>query len=132
MKKLKEEVHEFFCLVRKCRYLVYSDNFEVAYKAATKKERVQIQKHVKESNREAIKLFITDKLLKGQPFDQMTIKQLRNIGQHLGIKDYYKLTKADLIGEVENVAARLKKSSERKRIQSQETDTPAADNNGRG
>jgi hypothetical protein len=116
LKILREMFHNQFLHIRNCNNLIQSDDFEIACKLAKDGELDEIMLAIAELNKDRIRSFIEDKLGVGTPFEQLSIRKLRAIGQNLKIPSYERLNKLTLIEEIKNVAERLKKNCERKCI----------------
>lgn len=123
LKTVRSSFHAHFLNVRNCNNLIWSYDFEVAYKAATDRERLKISEAITNGDTGAIKKFISDKINSLTPFEKMGIRKLREIGKNLRIPDYEKLTKYTLIEEIKYVVQRLKETSQRISVQPKDTDT---------
>lgn len=122
LQMVREIIHNHFLNVRNCNNLVQSDDFEIACNLSNTEDMDEILLALGEMNKSRIRQFIENKLGVGTPFEQMGIRKLRDIAKHLKIKQYQYLNKMTLIEEIKNVASRLKENSQRKHLQSQQTE----------
>ena len=109
---IRNNLHLQFLHTRNFNNLIQSDDFEVAYNAASKEERKKIWSAIERNDKRTIRNFITNQILKLTPFEKLGIRKLRDIGSHLQIKNYYNMTKFQLVEEIKDVAKRLKETSQ--------------------
>lgn len=121
LKIIKSNFHAQYLRIRNINNLLQSDNFIIAYNASDKKEKDALSRAIERQDKNFIKFFIGQKLLEAEPFEQLPMKKLREIGQYLSIDKYHYLNKLSLVEEINNVIQRIKSHSNGKRIQSKET-----------
>jgi hypothetical protein len=124
MRKLKivrEIFHAQFCNIRNINNIIHSDDFEIAFSLSTEEDQNDILRIIADFDKDGIRIFIDNKLTNGTPFDQLSIRKLRDIGRFMKITNYHILNKMTLIEEIKNVAKRLKENCERKCFQSEQS-----------
>jgi len=131
LKIIKTNFHAQYLRIRNINNLLQSDNFIIAYRLSTKKEKDNLSKAIEREDKEYIKFFIGEKLMGSQPFEQLSIKKLREIGQYLSINNYHIMNKLTLVEEINNVIQRIKSHSNGERIQSKKTNIKSKDSYGR-
>ena len=110
LKAIRDSFHTRFLNCRNVNNLLRTDDFELAYNKATLAERQDIEKAIDRGDKEAIKAFIDEGLLRMTPFHQMSVRKLRLIGKNLRITNYWTLDKIKLIEEIRDVVKRLKET----------------------
>ena len=110
LKAIRDSFHTRFLNCRNVNNLLQTDDFELAYSKASKDERLDIEKAIGRSDKEAIKAFIDRGLLRMTPFHQMSVRKLRLIGKNLRIPNYWIKDKIILIEEIRDVVKRLKET----------------------
>ncbi len=118
LERLRSTTHKLYLQVRNCNHIIQSANFEIAFNLASNFERKGVESFIQNLNKAGILKFIDEHLEDSTPFEQMGIRKLRAIGQHMKIRNYNRLNKLTLIEEIENVVTRLKENSKRSHIQS--------------
>ncbi len=126
LKILRNDFHAQVLRYRKLDYVVRSESFEIAFREATPEEKRGIYLALMQGNKLALEQFIEKQFCKLTPFEQMSTRKLRTIGQHLGIMDYQYLNKVTLIEEINRAVQRVKENSERVTHQSQ-SERPGGD-----
>lgn len=118
LRAIRDSFHSQFLNCRNVNNLIHSDDFELAYQRATSKARNEIKKAIDRQDKVVIKNFISEQLANITPFHELTLRNLRIIGQNIGIKEYWKKDKLTLLEEIENVVQRLKSNGQRVSVQS--------------
>lgn len=124
LKIVREVFHAQFLHVRNINNLLHSDDFEIAFNLANDNQKQKILITLVELDKDSIKNFIEEQIAESTPFEQLNIRRLREIGKYMKIKDYHVLNKMTLIDEVKRAVQRIKENSERKYLQSQQTNSP--------
>jgi hypothetical protein len=106
--------------------LLRSDEFEIAYNAATPKRRVYVRNLIDRGQKESVRNFVKEEMLSLTPFHRMNVKRLRKMGQRLGVRDYNSLNKRTLVEEIQLEIDRIKEGVERVTLQSKEHGASAA------
>jgi len=116
LKVIRNSSHVQFQDERNFNNLVQSDDFEVAYNAASEGQYKRIIEIIETRNKKTLKDLIDFILDKLTPFDQMGIRRLREIGRNLRIKGYARKSKYELVEEIRNVVHQLKANCERESV----------------
>lgn len=110
VKILRRDSHTRCLNARNIDRILFTEDFKIAYNAATLKERFEIELVVNRQDIKILKIFIKDQLAKLTPFHRMKIRQLHKVAKNCKIPGYIHLNKATIIEELENVAERFKNS----------------------
>lgn len=106
--------------LRKTRNLLTildSEEFSQAATIFTVEETVSMERHIETLDVDKLRAMVHDTLLKLTPLERLSIKQLRDIASTLCVKNYYNLTKSNLIAEIENANKQLEiQRSEKSRL----------------
>ena len=90
-----------------------------------------LSKAIEREDKDYIKFFIGEKLMGAQPFEQLSVKKLREIRQYLSIENYFIMNKLTLVEEINNVIQRIKSHSNGERLQPKKSNHKSKDNYGR-
>jgi hypothetical protein len=97
---LREAVHKNFLEAKRLQHLVFSTRFERAIATASTEQINNLTELVKKGDLLKLKETI-DKMLEGD-LSSMSIMKLRFIARQYSIKNYYVLTRDQLIGAISN------------------------------
>ena len=121
--RIRTNLHAQYCKARQFHYLVESEDFGLVFESATPNKQKYVRTLVRLGDMTNIKKFIREELLKLTPFHQMSIRQLRQMGQRLRVRGYNTLHKGTLVQEIQHAVERVKESSQRIPYQPQQTGT---------
>jgi hypothetical protein len=125
---IRERCTVVVCNGRNMKRLVDSDNFAIAYNAASKDMRLRVELAVGLLDKDYLRIFINEALQGMTPFHEMGVRALRKIAKNLRITGYWGKDKITLIKEIEDVVARLKEGSKQLLLQPKEgVDTSTGD-----
>jgi len=106
--------------LRKTRNLLTildSEEFSQAAKILTVEETVCMERHIETLDVDKVRAMVHAALLKLTPLERLSIKQLREMASTLCVKNYYNLTKSNLIAEIRDANQQLEiQRSEKSRI----------------
>jgi len=115
------------CHARNLDRLIRSDEFEIAYNAATPARKVYVRDLIDRGQKAGVRDFIREEVSTLTPFHSMNMKRLRKMGQRLGVRDYNKLNKLTLVEEIQHEIDRIKESAERIALQPEGHGTSTSD-----
>lgn len=101
---LRDFAHRVFLDAKKLRHYVFSTRFEKGLAKALPEQIKIIEDLIKKGDVEAVKNFI-DVLLDGE-LQSMSIERLRLLAKQYHVKEYYSLTKTQLIERINNAKKR--------------------------
>lgn len=96
---LRREAHDRVCRARAVARLVDSDDFTIAYTRAVSSDRAIASDLIRELNKDGLHDWIVA-MLPAKDNSGKTLRELRIVGQRLGIRNYHMLPKAILLSEI--------------------------------
>lgn len=127
LKELRISSQAQLCHARNLDRLIRSDEFEIAYTAASPIRRVYVRNLIDRGQKGSVRNFVREEMLILTPFHRMSVKRLRKMGQRLGVRDYNSLNKQTLVEEIQIEIDRIKENVERIALQPEEQGTPLND-----
>jgi hypothetical protein len=108
MEDIKRKLGERYLAIRRCHYLVWTEEFLIVYEKASEKEKETLAMYFDDFNDVAIKSFLKRKQNELTSLDKMSTRQLRRVAKYQKIDNYWNKSKQDLIKDLTDIAKRLK------------------------
>lgn len=104
--KIREMVRESLSNIRAISRIVESTAFGEAFSKADVLQKMQAVKFVSDNNLEYIKEWLRCRTAESKTLGEKTVVELRKIGQSLGVRDYFKLPKTELLSAIAQATQR--------------------------
>lgn len=97
--KLRRELHERVLRLRSVEHVIHQSLFERLWTDSSEEERVVAEVYINAGNRQRLVNWIRNH--KSIDYGEMTLQQLRRVGNIMAVPNYSRLSKIELLSAIE-------------------------------